>query len=273
MQLKYQLPLIYKNLLPREVLDFEPLETKADCDNCSMSRPQNKAKIHYRADLKCCTFHPFLPNYMVGAILSDEQSSAAHKIFEDKIARREYALPIGMVAPVKYQLEFNHREEGDFGQREDWLCPYFNREKQNCNVWRHRGVVCTTFFCKSSYGKKGLNFWDKLSSYLWYVELALLEEALVMLDFSPRQVMTLLDYHNRYEGTAAEKKSWVLPEAKAKELWNGYYDDQVGFYKKSYKIISELDKKAFHEMIGEQGQDLEEELFMMLNNLKKEQPE
>ncbi|MNL31998.1 hypothetical protein D3C87_1538200 [compost metagenome] len=94
-----------------------------------------------------------------------------------------------------------------------------------------------------------------------------------MLDFSPRQVMELLDYHNRYDGTAAEKKSWVLPEAKAKDLWNGYYDDQVGFYKKSYKIISELDKRAFHEMIGEQGQDLEEQLFGLLVNLKKVQPE
>ena len=46
----------------------------------------------------------------------------------DKIRRREYALPIGMVAPVRYQMEFNKRKENEFGQREDWLCPYFNRE-------------------------------------------------------------------------------------------------------------------------------------------------
>ena len=115
----------------------------------------------------------------------------------------------------------------------------------------------------------GLKFWERMSNYLWYVELALLEEALVLLDFSPRQVMTLLDFHNRQEGSAAEMKSWVLPEAKARDLWNGYYEDQEGFYKKSYEIIANLDKKAFHEMIGEQGQDLEEQIFSMLPALLK----
>ncbi|MEN0059827.1 MAG: hypothetical protein AAGB31_13385 [Bdellovibrio sp.] len=268
MLLKYQLPKIYEDLLPREILQFEPVETKATCDSCAMARPRHRGKIHYREDLKCCTFHPFLPNYMVGAIFTDASQGAAQDIFRDKIQRREYALPIGLVAPVRYQVEFNQRTEGDFGQREDWLCPYYNKERQNCNVWRHRGVVCTTFFCKSSYGKVGLKFWEKLSNYLWYVELALLEEALVLLDFSPRQVMTLLDYHNRQDGTAAEKSSWVLPEKKSRELWNGYYEDQEGFYKKSYQVIGNMDKRAFHELLGEQGQVLEEDLFALLPQLQ-----
>ncbi|NUN06766.1 MAG: hypothetical protein HUU57_13510 [Bdellovibrio sp.] len=268
MILKYQLPRIYENILPREILNFSPEEKKATCDACAMSRPQNKAKVHYRPDLKCCTFHPFLANYMVGALFYEESSTEAHRIFRDKIARREYALPLGMVAPVQYQVQFNNRSEGEFGQREDWLCPYYNKQTQNCNVWRNRGVVCTTFFCKSSYGKTGLKFWEKLSNYLWYVELALLEEALVMLDFSPRQVMTLLDYHNRFDGTAAEKKTRVIPEALAKDLWNGYYDDQEGFYKKAYDVVANIDKKSFHEMIGEQGQYLEEEVFTILPQMK-----
>lgn len=267
MLLKHQLPRIYENLLPREILQFSPEEKKATCDNCAMSPPRHRGKVQYRADLKCCTFHPFMPNYLVGALFTEQSSTEAHRIFRDKIARREYSLPIGMVAPVRYQVEFNQRQEGDFGQREDWLCPYYNRENQNCNVWRNRSVVCSTFFCKSSYGKVGLKFWEKLGSYLWYVELALLEEALVMLDFSPRQVMSLLDYHNRHEGTAAEMKSWVIPEKTAKDLWNGYYDDQESFYKKSFEIVGNIDKKAFHELIGEQGQSLEEDLFTVLPQL------
>jgi Fe-S-cluster containining protein len=270
MLLRHQLPQVYSQFLPREILDFGPEETKATCDNCAMSRPQNKAKIHYRADLKCCTFHPLVPNYMVGAILLDETATAAHKILKDKIARREYSLPIGMVAPVKYQVEFNARQENDFGQREDWLCPYYEKSNGNCNIWKNRGVVCTTFFCKSSYGKVGLKFWESLSSYLWYVELALLEEALTMLDFSPRQVMTLLDYHNRQDGTAAEKKSWVLPEKTSRELWNGYLEDQEGFFIKAHNIIANMDKTAFHEAVGEQGLDFEEQIFALLPRLVKE---
>lgn len=268
MLLKYQLPLIYQKLLPREILEFSPQETKADCDNCSMSRPRYSGPHPYREDLKCCTFHPFIPNYMVGALLSDENAVAAHQVFKGKIERREYALPIGMVAPVAYQVPFNNRAEGEFGQREDWLCPYYNREKNNCNVWRNRGVVCTTFFCQSSYGGMGLEFWNKMNDYLWYVELALLEEALTMLDFSPRQVMELLDYHNRQKGSKAEMQSKFLPEKKARELWNGYFDDQEGFYKKSFDIVSNLDKKDFHELLGETGQMLEEELFEIVPQLQ-----
>ena len=270
MLLRHQIPEVYSKLLPREILDFGPEETKATCDTCAMSRPRHRGKVHYREDLKCCTFHPFVPNYMIGAIFNDSTATDAHEILRGKIQRREYSLPIGMVAPVRFQVEFNQRTEGEFGQREDWLCPYFNRENSNCNIWRNRGVVCTTFFCKSSYGKVGLKFWEALNSYLGYVELALLEEALVMLDFSPRQIMTLLDYHNRQDGTAAEKKSWSLPEKASRELWNGYYDDQEGFFKKSYEIITKLDKKAFHEMIGEQGLDLEEQIFGLLPQLVKE---
>ena len=59
-----------------------------------------------------------------------------------------------------------------------------------------------------------------------------------------------------------------MDEKKAKELWNGYYDDQEGFYKKSFEIVSNLDKKAFHEMLGEQGQFMEEDLFEILPQLK-----
>ena len=268
MKLKYQMPAVYQALLPREILEFSPQETQATCDTCAMSRPRNTDKIHYREDLKCCTFHPFLPNYMVGALLKDPTATAAHEVLKRKIESREYALPIGVTAPVQFQVAFNHRTEMEFGNREDWLCPYYDRTKKNCSVWRNRGVVCTTFFCKSSYGPNGLDFWDKLNSYLWYVELALLEEALVMLDFSPRQIVDLLDYHNRHQGSASEMKSPFLSEKKTRDLWNGYYEDQSGFYQKCHDIVTGLDKKEFHEMLGETGQSLEEDLFTQLPLLK-----
>jgi hypothetical protein len=90
--------------------------------------------------------------------------------------------------------------------------------------------------------------------------MALMEEALVMLDFSPRQISDLLEHLNRFEATKTEMKSSRLPEKKAKALWNGYYDDQEGFFKKCFQIVSKLDRKNFRELIGEPGQQLEENL-------------
>jgi len=262
MKIKYQVPRVYESLLPKDILQMEIVETKATCDACIMARPKNRGGIYYESHLKCCTFHPFVPNYTVGALLShpEHMSDSASESIHRKIENREYSLPLGLVAPPNYQVPFNHRKKNEFGRREDWLCPYFDRQNQNCGIWRHRGAVCTSFYCKSSFGAKGLGFWDELSNYFTYVEMALTEEALVMLDFSPRQISDLLGYLNRQEATQGELKSPRLPEKKARELWNGYYEDQVGFFKKCFRIVSELDRRSFNELAGEPGQQLEDNL-------------
>ncbi len=261
-KLKYQIPRIYEALLPSDLLQMEPRESKATCDHCIMTKPQNRGEIFYQPNLKCCTFQPFLPNYVVGAILSQEVLSAASALtsVRSKIAKREYSLPLGLVAPPNYQVALNQRKKNEFGQREDWLCPYYNKEQQNCGIWRQRGAVCTSFYCKSSYGIKGLRFWDELSNYLTYVEMALMEESLVILDFSPRQISDLLNYLNRQEATKTEMKSSKMPEKKARDLWNGYYDDQEAFFKKSFEIVVGLDKKSFRDLLGYTGKQLEDRL-------------
>ena len=68
-------------------IDLE--EKKATCDVCAMARPKNRTKVHYQPDLKCCTFHPFLPNFLVGAILQDPSLKAGAEVLRDKIRRRE----------------------------------------------------------------------------------------------------------------------------------------------------------------------------------------
>lgn len=223
----------------------------------------------YRKDLKCCTFEPYLPNYLVGALFHHEKSNQlACNILRKKIEKRNYALPVGMLASVRYQVVFNQRKPEDFGNREDWLCPYYNKENNNCNVWRNRGAVCTTFFCKSSHGKKGLGFWGELNDYLTYVEMALMEEALVNLDFSPRQISDCLEYFNRHEASAKEMKSDTLDLATSRKLWNGYFDEQEEFFVKTYRLVKDLDKKQFSEALGFQGEELTEKLFKKMKALK-----
>lgn len=269
MKLKYQLPRVYESLLPKDILSMEPAETKATCDKCNMARPRNKREIFYEAHLKCCTFHPFLPNYVVGAILSEPHLAAPSAVatIHRKIAQNEYSLPLGLVAPANYQIPFNARKENEFGRREDWLCPYFNREQQNCGIWRNRGAVCTTFYCHSSFGAKGLRFWGELSNYITYVEMALMEEALVMLDFSPRQISDLLEYLNIESATKIQMKSARLPEKKGRELWNGYYDDPAGFFKKCFQVVKDLDRKSFQELLSEPGERLEAQLRMSFGRI------
>src|SRR4051812_8134014 len=157
--LKHQLPAFYSSLLPNQILELDIQEKKATCDSCIMV-PK------YHPDLKCCTFQPFLPNYLVGAILKSNLSGK--KVIQKMISKKRDCLPIGIVAPLDYQIKFNkHRKQ--FGKHADLLCPYFDRKQKNCGIWKFRGVVCTSFFCESSYGKKGKAFWNQFSDYLSYV--------------------------------------------------------------------------------------------------------
>lgn len=220
--------------------------------------PENcHKKITYRKDLKCCTYEPFIPNFSIGAILSmPDKYFFANQVIQNRIQKRKYALPVGMVAPVRYQIEYNKRKSYEFGNREDWLCSFYNKSEERCSIWSYRGHVCTSFYCKSSYGKVGLNFWKTLENYLSYIEMALMEEALVYLDFSPRQVTENLSYIKRDYGTQLELRQWSIPKNKSEKIWNFYYDSQKEFYIKTYKFVDSMSLKYFSEALGDLGKRL-----------------
>lgn len=225
-----------------------------------MSRPQHRGRYPYRKDLKCCTFQPFLPNFLVGKILQSQLPSA--DVVKHKILNDDFALPIGIIPSFSFQQQFNNKSLGEFGNRADWLCPYYNREQQNCGIWQYRGTVCTSFVCKSSYGAKGLKFWESLSNYLHYVEMALMEENLVYLDFSPRQTNEMLALLN-----SGERDHWTA--ANDKKYWNGYHQDKIAFYIKCAQFVDKMTKKDFKILLGQQGQQLWKALQQAQEGIKK----
>jgi Fe-S-cluster containining protein len=264
--LKNILPSIYENVFSDKLLKIQQVETKANCESCSMSPGRTRTKITYHENLKCCTFYPFQPNYLVGAILKDSENNLGAEVIRENIRQRKFVLPIGALATLKYQHAFQQRAEGDFGNREDWLCPYYNKQANNCNIWQHRGAVCSTFYCKSNSGAAGKRFWHHVSQFLTYAEMALLEDCLIHLDFSPRQISDQLDFLNRMEFSKAEAKMQSLPEAPLKKLWNGYYDEQESFFIKCHDWIENLSRKDFKIAIGEQGLQLEENVLKAYND-------
>lgn len=265
LKLSHILPPIYAAVLPQKIQQIDPTETKATCDNCLRSRDKRFA-FTYKSQLKCCTFHPFLPNYAVGALLEAQPTSGTEAL-KSKIENREFALPIGVLAPYSYQYLFLTKEEEQFGNDEGLLCPYYDRNANRCSIWLYRGVVCTTFFCRSDKGQNGLKFWAVLSDYLSYIEMALAEECLVQLDFSPRDLSDQLSFLNKREFDTQETEQTKLSAVKDKQLWNAY-SDKLEFYKKCFAIVGKIDRKQFKEIIGHQGLSLEEEVLDYANRRK-----
>lgn len=263
MKLEHIVPGIYKGLLNRNILALNTNETKATCDNCLRSRDKRFAYT-YKPELKCCTFHPYIPNFAVGGLLLLENESVGIKKLKNKISQREFAFPVGVMAPFDYQFIFMTKEEEQFGNDKNLLCPYYDILKNQCSVWKYRGVVCTSFYCRSDFGQDGLKFWAVLSDYLSYVEMALAEECLVQLDFSPRDLSDQLLFLNKREFEPEETEQKCLAMEVDKALWNGY-TDKFEFYKKCFAIVSKIDRSQFKEILGSQGLELEKEVMDYAN--------
>ena len=66
------LPAAYRALLPEWFKLPLPIETAATCSECAMvSAGASDDRFSYHPALKCCTYQPLLPSYLVGALLSD----------------------------------------------------------------------------------------------------------------------------------------------------------------------------------------------------------
>lgn len=261
MQLKIEqiIPQIYRPILHSKVLALNATEKKATCDNCLRSRDRRFAYT-YKPDLKCCTFHPYLPNYAVGALLSQQTVTPGILELKRKIQNREFAFPIGVMAPFDYQFAFLTKEEEQFGNERSLLCPYYDRGENRCSIWQYRGVVCTSFYCRSDYGQDGQKFWAVFSDYLSYVEMALAEECLVQMDFSPRDLSDQLLYLNKRDFEQDETAQKTIASEVDKKLWNGY-EDKEDFYLKCFALVKKIDRNQFKEILGPQGLSLEKEVI------------
>jgi hypothetical protein len=273
MKVRDLLPDEYLSLFETEFTQFQIHETKATCDLCAKAKPQYKKADDYLPHLKCCTFQPFLPNYAVGAILSQtsENYQEAQKVIRSKIKNREYALPIGILPSVKYQVEFMKNKKKIFGRDEDFLCSYYNKKNNSCGIWKYRGSVCTSFYCMSSYGQKGQKFWGQVRNFMSYTEMLLMEEALVHLDFSPREVSKQVGYLDRHEGTASELKTHRMDKSAFQGHWKDRVQDPEGFYIKTYEFVKAFSRKDYLESLGETGQKIQSQLLVQMNLLQKKE--
>jgi hypothetical protein len=90
--------------------------------------------------------------------------------------------------------------------------------------------------------------------------MALAEECLVQMDFSPRDLSDQLLYLNKRDFEVDEVAQKTILAGEMKKLWNGY-TDPVGFYKKCFAIVQKIDRNQFKEILGPQGLGLEKEVL------------
>jgi len=254
--LRQKLPAIYGRLLA-DFFDRPAIEeTRATCDDCAMCdkgaanvKPE-VVTAFFRPDVKCCSYHPTVPNYLIGALLADPapELEEGRRRVREKIARRIGVTPHWLAAPRKFLVLLEASREASFGRAESLLCPYYERSTGRCTIWRHRESVCGTFFCKHNGGAVAHSFWTALKDYLSHVELRLSRYAArsVSMDVVdpdlPRLTLTLEDLEDRPPGEATYADSW--------RDWVGR---EEAFYVDCHRHVSELPHEEFVRVVQETG--------------------
>lgn len=101
---------------------------KPDCLNCPAA---------LNPKTKCCTYHPFIPNYLVGQALNDQRTEGVMRAYIKNLAPGRRTL-MGIAAGR--EVPNDH-----FGKNETDLCGLF--QNGLCGIWPYRPAVCENYWC------------------------------------------------------------------------------------------------------------------------------
>lgn len=248
-------PAAHRHLLPAVFDHPEVTETRATCSDCAMCPrgPRAPNTIGFEPSLKCCTYHPTLPNFLVGAILEDRSPTMVEgrRRIEQRIASRVGVTPQWLAPPRKQRVLLEAARGSSFGRSKVLLCPYFiEGASAACSIWPHREAVCSTFFCKHDAGAVGDAVWMATKQLLGHIELTLSQAALreIAPDTTepkiPRQRLTLEDLEDRPPNADAYSGYWGE--------WEGREED---LYRQAYAWVRALTKADLARLLADDPDD------------------
>lgn len=122
-------------------------------------------------------------------------------------------------------------------------------------------VCAPVFFCESSYGKSGHQFWQQFENYFSYLEMGVSQEVLVYKDFSPRDVTDQLEF------LMVEDKI-KLTASRYKKIWKHFYGQEKEFYIQAARFADELPDIQLEEILGKTGVAIKKQMMTAFKQAK-----
>jgi hypothetical protein len=242
------LPSLYAGWMAALLAGPIPQETEATCSDCAMcvgrDERRTAGRVFFDPMVKCCSFMPVLPNFLVGRILSDAGPGAARarSSVEARIQERLAVTPLGLDRPAKYDLLYEHGSAG-FGQSRTLRCPHFVEPGGGrCAIWRHREAVCATYFCKHVRGSVGMDFWHSVRRLLGAVEADLARWCVAELEVGTDVLQSLFPSGDAAAGDplgAADLDNRPDPAA-YERLWGKWAGRERSFYARCARLVHDL---------------------------------
>jgi hypothetical protein len=260
--LRETLPPPYRDLLGAPFDREVPEESKATCASCAMvagnvgtlaTSPVSGRPQLFRADTKCCTYHPRLPNHLVGALLDDPDPALAEgrARVRERIRSRVGATPEWLQPPRTFTLLYDSAH-GAFGRAAGLRCPYYAEGEGSCTIWRYREAVCATYYCKYVAGADGRRLWTAVKELLSLVEIQLARAAL--LEVAPE----LLDRTSWARPQAApigpEDIDGIAPPAEEYDArWGSWAGREEALYRACHRYVQRLGPSDVDALLGLDG--------------------
>lgn len=234
------LPPLYARWIDALLESPIPPETRATCDDCAMCAPEGtraeERAFYFSPRVKCCTYQPLLPNYLVGRALEDRDFafSAGRATLENRIDAGVGVTPLGVGATRIFDVLYEISAPKAFGHALSLRCPHYLEEGGGrCGIWRHRNSICTTWFCKLERGAVGSVFWDRTRNLLMAIERGLaiwcaLEAGLEAEALGA--IFRLDDRPGKREPMTAADVDGVADPAVARKLWGAWFSREREFY-------------------------------------------
>lgn len=250
--IRSSLPPAYKHLFNEFFDKPKVVETRATCETCAMcdhGQPSPVAMEFFNSETKCCTFTPILPNYLVGAILADESPEMAEgkRRIKSTISKRVGVGPWYLSRPRKTSLLMLGYSDV-FGRAKSLKCPYYDDDNPagTCSIWRHREVICMTYYCKYSGGMRGYEYWGALKDYLAHVQRVLSQSAARAVDpkvVEPQFKKNML--------TLEDMEDLPPKESDYRAWWGPWVGREEEFYRRCYEWVGTVSASEFAKNVDQ----------------------
>lgn len=250
---------VYKTWLGAELSECLS-ESLISCHDCAMVNPKGftRDKGPFDPELKCCTYYPYIPNFSIGAMISNSKGAGEFflsKVSDGTLSPDGVLLPLGLF-PSKSRAQSQEKlKENGFGVSRNLLCPFYDTQTQGCGIWAYRSGVCSSYFCQSKYGEAGFTFWKEVERYISLFEWSLAHEVLWQMGFTLDDVRL---------GELARDSDC---DEKMRRSWSEYYENKLEFYVESYRRACELGPQDIAKLLGEEGLSLQASLKHQIKGL------
>ena len=214
-----------------------PSETHATCDDCAMcapgAGPSPQSGYYFDRQVKCCTYVPELPNYLVGRALSDGDASSAagRATLEARLDAGVGVTPLGLGRDPTFDSVYDHVTQTiGFGRSRTIRCPHYLEDGGLCGIWRHRESTCATWFCKHVRGETGFQFWRAIQHLLATVERHLAHWCLVELDLDVGACRRLLGISPDERTSESLDDAALDDERTRRRIWGNWAGRERLFY-------------------------------------------